>query len=160
MSIPTRLASYLEQQGARYEVCAHPYSRSSAETARHAHVLPGQLAKSVILEDDAGCVMAVLPADRSVMLGEVARMLGRHDLHLADEERVAMLFSDCDRGAVPPLGMAWGLQTLVDDDLEANDVLYMEGGDHERLLRMSRDQFHALMRDAQHGHFSKTAMLH
>jgi Ala-tRNA(Pro) deacylase len=29
----------------------------------------------------------------------------------------------------------------------------MESGDHERLLRMSHDQFHALMLAARHGHF-------
>jgi prolyl-tRNA editing enzyme YbaK/EbsC (Cys-tRNA(Pro) deacylase) len=49
MSIPSRLSSYLDQRGARYEICAHEPSRSSAETARAAHVLPHQLAKSVIL---------------------------------------------------------------------------------------------------------------
>jgi Ala-tRNA(Pro) deacylase len=64
MSIPSRLSSYLDQRGARYEICAHELSHSSAETARAAHVLPHQLAKSVILEVDTGCVMAVVPADK------------------------------------------------------------------------------------------------
>ena len=75
MSIPSRLASYLDQRGARYEICAHEPSHSSAETARAAHVPPHQLAKSVILEDDAGCVMAVVPADKFVMLGHLAQLL-------------------------------------------------------------------------------------
>jgi Ala-tRNA(Pro) deacylase len=157
MAIPSHLSSYLEQRGARYDVCPHAHSRSSAETARSAHVPPGQLAKSVILEDDAGCVMAVLPADRTVMVGEFARMLGRNRLRLADEARVALLFEDCDRGAIPPVGMAWGVQTIVDEALEANDIVYLESGDHERLLRMSREQFHELMREQPHGHFCKPA---
>jgi hypothetical protein len=74
MSIPTRLSSYLEQRGVRYDVCAHQRSRTSAQTARTANVLPRELAKSVIVEDDAGCVMAVVPADRKVRLGELSRM--------------------------------------------------------------------------------------
>jgi Ala-tRNA(Pro) deacylase len=156
MSIPSRLTQYLHQQGTRYEFCAHEYSHCSAETARSAHIQPHQLAKSVILEDDAGCVMAVVPADKTVMLGEVARMLGRHELHLSDEARIAALFADCDRGAVPPIGMAWGLETLVDDELEAAEMVYMEAGDHECLLRMDHEQFHTLMRPARHGHFCKT----
>ena len=155
MSIPSRLALYLDQCGTRYEVCTHELSRTSAETARSAHVPPHLLAKSVVLEDDTGCLMAVLPADQSVMLGELSRMLGRHDLRLADETRVAELFGDCDRGAVPPVGMAWGLETIVENELEDNDVVYMEAGDHERLLRMSGDQFHALMSGERHGHFCK-----
>lgn len=156
MSIPSRLTHYLEQHGARYEVCAHDHSNTSAETARSAHLDPGQLAKSVILEDDFGCVMAVVPADKTVMLGEVSRMLGRRELRLSDERRIADLFADCARGAVPPVGMAWGMETLVDDALDGPGTVYMEGGDHECLLRMSHDQFHELMSTARHGHFSKT----
>jgi Ala-tRNA(Pro) deacylase len=154
--IPTRLSSYLDERGARYEVCAHEHSHSSAETARTARVPPGKLAKSVLLEDDDGCVMAVIPADRTVMLHEVARMLGRKELHLADENRIASLFDGCERGALPPVGMAWGIETVVDDSLEANDEVYLEGGDHEQLLRMSHEQFHGLMSGAQHGRIAKT----
>jgi len=155
MSISHHLSRYLEQHGACYEVCMHEHSRTSAETARTAHVLPGRLAKSVILEDAEGCLMAVLPADRKVMLGQLSRMLGRTELRLSDEHFIAMLFDDCDRGAVPPVGMAWGIETIVDDELEAGDVVYLEGGDHESLLRMSGKQFHELMSAARHGHFCR-----
>lgn len=153
MSIPTRLSDYLDQHGAHYEICEHEPSHTSAETARCANVSPSQLAKSVLLEDDTGCMLAVLPADRTVMLGQLSEMLDRKGLRLCDESRVAMMFDDCVRGAVPPVGMAWGVETIVDDELEANDVIYMESGDHERLLRMSREEFQELMGPALHGHF-------
>jgi Ala-tRNA(Pro) deacylase len=155
MPIPAHLSTYLAERGTRYDICLHGHSRTSAETARSAHVPPNQLAKPVILEDDGGCVMAVVPADKTVMVGEFARLLGRDRLRLADEARVAALFEDCERGAVPPIGMAWGIPTVVDDELETEEVLYLEAGDHERLLRMSREQFQALMRDQPHGHFCK-----
>ena len=158
MSIPSRLSSYLDQRGADYDICAHEHSRSSAETARAAQVLPHQLAKSVLLEDDSGYLMAVVPADRSVMLGQLSQLLDRKELRLSDENRIALLFDDCDRGAVPPVGMAWGIETIVDDELEASEVVYMEGGDHERLLRMTHHQFHELMSAARHGHFCKRAL--
>ena len=158
MSISPSLSSYLDERGARYEVCAHEASHSSAETARVARVEPHQLAKPVILEDDAGCLMAVVPADSTVMLGELSQLLGRKGLRLADERRVATLFQDCERGAVPPVGMAWGLETIVDDELESNEVVYLECGDHEQLLRMSHDQFHALMSAARHAHFCKKSL--
>jgi Ala-tRNA(Pro) deacylase len=158
MSIPSHLSSYLDQRGTQYDIWTHEHSRSSAETARTAHVPPSQLAKSVILQDDEGCVMAVLPADRVLMVGEFSRLAGRYRLRLADEDRIASLFQDCERGAVPPVGMAWGIPTLVDDELESSEVVYMEVGDHEHLLRMSQDQFHELMRAQPHGSFSKSPM--
>jgi len=156
MSIPSHLSSYLDQRGAHYEISMHGKSHSSLETARCANVSLGQLAKSVILEDEKGCVMAVVPADKMVMLGEFSRFVGRHKLRLAGEARIAELFGDCAPGAIPPVGMAWGVPTIIDDELETNDVVYMEGGDHERLLQMSHAQFHALMRAQPHGSFSRT----
>ena len=105
--ISSRLSQYFDQLGLQYEVTEHRLSRSSAQTARVAHVPPRLVAKSVILEDGDGFVMAVIPADRYVMVGRVATLLGRHELHLSDEDRIAAVFGDCDRGAVPPVGMAW-----------------------------------------------------
>ncbi len=149
-----RLSDYLSRCDASYEVCEHRHSRGSSQTARTARVPLHQLAKAVIVEDDAGCVMAVVPGDRYVRLGRLSELLGRRHLRLADEQRVAALFPDCDRGAVPALGMVWGLQTWVDDELELNDVVYLECGDHERLLKLTRRQFQVLMRPALHGRFS------
>lgn len=160
MTIPSHLSHYLERQDARYEVCEHPHSRCSAETARTAHVPPHQLAKAILVEDDEGWVMAVLPADRKVRLGELSRMLERRYLRLADENRLAAVFNGCERGAVPALGMAWGIETVVDDELDDAEVVYIEVGDHERLLRMSRAQFRALMASARHGHFCGAATMH
>ncbi len=154
MSIPPRLSDYLNQNSARYDVCAHPHSRSSAETARLAQVPEHRLAKSVILEDDNGCVLAVVPADSRVQLAEVSRLLGRHALRLSDEAKIGRMFDDCEPGAVPAFGMAWGVETVVDEELESCPEVYVESGDHESLLRMSSDQFSQLMSTARHGRFS------
>jgi Ala-tRNA(Pro) deacylase len=155
MSISPRLSRYLAECGARYEICAHPRSSTSAQTARVAHVPEHQIAKSVILEDDNGCVMAVIPGDSRVRVGELSRLLGRPFLHLADEPRVAELFDDCRPGAVPALGMLWGVETVVDEELDENAEVYVEGGDHESLLRMTGDQFNDLMRRMRHAHFCR-----
>ena len=141
-----------------YEVSEHRWSRSSAQPARLAHVSPRSIAKSVMPEDDAGLVMAVVLADKYVLLGRLAQLLNRRGLHLSDEQRIAAVFVDCDRGAVPPVGMAWGIVTVIDEELEGHDPVYLEGGDHRRLLRMCRDQFCVLMRTARRGHFSKSPL--
>lgn len=155
MSMPSRLSNYLLHCGARYELCSHAHSHSSAETARTAHVPRHKLAKSVILEDEQGCVMAVVPADAQVDVESLAHLLGRDSLHLSNEERISELFTDCALGAVPAIGMAWGMETVVDDALEENPEVFFEAGDHEMLLRMSLDQFRQLMRDARHGEFCR-----
>jgi Ala-tRNA(Pro) deacylase len=157
--IPSRLIDYLDRSGARYELCPHDPSVTSLESARSAHVVPHQLAKSVLLEDDTGCVMALLPADKRLSVQELAGMLGRGDLHLATEDRIASVFSGCQRGALPGIAQPWGVETIVDDELESSAQVYLEAGDHEMLLKLSHEQFHELMRDARHGHFC-SAMVH
>ena len=154
MFIPARLSSFLLAHDAEYDVQRHRHSRSSSDSAHAAHVPPHQLAKAVVLEDETGCVMAVVPADRYVRLGRLSQLLERQYLHLADEDRIAALFPDCERGAVPALGMLWGLETVVDDELDNQNVVYIECGDHERLLRLDHRQFHALTQQARHGQFS------
>ncbi len=81
-------------------------------------------------------------------------MTHRGQLHLADEARLGAMFDGCEAGAVPSLGIAWGIDTVVDDALEGCDTVYLESGDHERLLRLSHAQFHALLRAVPHGAFS------
>ena len=90
MSISSVLSNYLQTRGAHYDLCAHPHSRTSAETARLAHVPERMLAKSVVLEDDDGCVMAVVPADCRVHVSALART----QPHAADR------FQESRRGTV------------------------------------------------------------
>src|SRR5581483_1866835 len=117
--------------------------------------VPGdRLAKSVVLQDDSGYVMAVLPSTHHVRLGKLSRELNRN-LRLATEDELAALFADCERGAVPAVGLAYGMTTIVDDSLEEQPEIYFEAGDHEQLVHMSRDAFMALMESAGHARFGR-----
>jgi Ala-tRNA(Pro) deacylase len=61
----------------------------------------------------------------------------------------ARLFADCDRGAVPPVGEAYGIPTVWDDSLGDLPDVYFEGGDHRTLIHMSGPDFAELMRGAR-----------
>ena len=155
MSIPLRLTQYLDQQGVDYDIWSHRPSRTSAETARLAHVQPAQLAKPVLLEDNDGYLMAVIPSDRRVEVGRLAQLLQRKGLRLSDERWIATRFTDCDPGTAPSLGMPWGVETVVDETLESPSTVFLECGDHECLLQMTHNEFHRLMRSQRHGRFSR-----
>ena len=43
------------------------------------------------------------------------------------------LFKDCEFGAVPPLGLAYGMSTVIDDCLSEQPEIYFEAGDHDRI---------------------------
>jgi Ala-tRNA(Pro) deacylase len=152
MAIADRVLDYIVQHGVKYEVLTHPHSHSSMETAELAHVPGDRLAKSVVLEDDDGLMMAVLSSTRHIRLGRLSRELNRK-LRLATEDELPNLFTDCELGAIPPVGPAYGMKTIIDDDLAEQPEVYFEAGDHEMLIRMSREQFMSMMHSAGHARF-------
>ncbi len=153
MSIAKTVVDCLQRDRISYDVLAHPRTVSPREAAQSMHISADCVAKAVVLTDSRGYVMAVVPANRYVSVKALCRKL-RRKLALAREEGLFPVFRDCERGAIPPLGPAYGIQTIVDDSLVGQPEVYFEAGDHEELIRVSGEQFVALLREARYGHFS------
>lgn len=147
MSIAYRVREFLSAQGVAWEPVAHAETASSAQTARAALLPESRVAKAVLLEDDAGCVLAVIGANHTLDIEALGVALGR-DLRLADEPSVADVFGDCEPGAVPPIGAAYGIPTVWDDSLGDRRDVFFEGGDHRTLVHMTGEDFRKLMRAA------------
>ena len=159
MTMAHTLRNFLEQQQVPYELVSHRHTATSLRSAGTAHVDPTRLAKAVLLEQDlehSHFVVAVVPASHRLQLGEAGRQLGRK-VHLATEEDAATLFEDCETGAIPALGPAYGLDTIVEDSLLAQSQVYFEAGDHEHLVRMTTQDFLRALGDCPQGHFAKPA---
>lgn len=150
MAIAMTLKSYLEDHNVRYDTLEHYHTETAMNSAHTAHVPFHQMAKAVVLEDEAGYVVSVLPCNNRLNIDWVNEDLGRN-LELAPEEELEALFADCDRGAVPALGNAYGLQVIWDDQLNYASEVYFEAGDHEHLIHMRGDAFRELMADLPHG---------
>ncbi len=148
MSLAHTLESYLSDRHVPYTIQHHPASTSSLGTAHSAHIDEDSLAKSVLLEDDRGFLLAVLPASRRLELGRLRNELGR-SLHLSPEREMGRIFSDCAVGAVPPIGAAYGIPTVLDASLEDSDEVFFEGGDHETLVRVDGGIFLDLLESAE-----------
>ncbi|MFZ5557751.1 MAG: aminoacyl-tRNA deacylase [Pseudomonadota bacterium] len=153
MAIAQTLEKYLNERQIPYDLVNHAKTGSSLRSASMAHVPAHQVAKAVILEDDSGYLMAVLPAHRHVHVGTLSKCLGRK-LGLATEAETRSIFPDCELGAIPPVGEAYGLATVVDDELAAQPEVYFEAGDHEELIHMKTYDFMQLLPNAQHERFT------
>jgi Ala-tRNA(Pro) deacylase len=152
MTIAPTLKSYLDRN-VSYDLVTHDPTQSSLRTAEASHIPGGMLAKGIVLRTDGGYLLAVLPASRRIQLSELRALVG-DDVELADEQEVASLFEDCAVGAVPPVGKCYGLDVIVDDSIERQPEVYLEGGDHQTLVHLSQAQFAQLMADARHAHFT------
>lgn len=153
MTVARTVLSYLQSRHIPYTVVPHRRTLSSHETADAAHVSAEYLAKAVIFCDLQGYLMAVVPGNRHVGVEHLSGTLGRR-LVLADESRLAPVFKDCELGAIPPLGPAYGMETIVDDSLVGLPEVYFEAGDHEELIRVNGEEFLQMLTQARHGQFS------
>ena len=153
MAIALTLERYLDAHNVKYDVIAHAPTNSSMQTAKTCRISGDRLAKAVLLRDDVGYALAVLPASHQIRLAELKRQFG-DDVDLATEREIEDLFQDCARGAIPALGECYGLDMVVDDIVEEQPEVYFEGGDHATLIHMSNAQFAGLTATARHGCFS------
>lgn len=153
MAIAITLQQYLVDHGVTYDTLAHPQTPSASRTAQASHVPGDRLAKAVMLRKGSEYVLAVVPASRRLRMSALRRWL-KEPVGLATEEEFCDLFPDCDIGAIPALGDAYGLATLVDKSLEEQPDVYFEAGDHRTLIHVTGEQFRSLMENAPQGRFS------
>ena len=153
MAMAKTLESYLLQHGVEYELVPHPKTYTSRDTAKAAHVADDHIAKAVIVRDEQGHAMVVIPASHWLKL-EALQQEADRDFVLAAESDATKLFPDCAAGAIPPLGPAYGLETFLDERLTSLANVYFEAGDHEDLVHVNGDAFHVLLKGVRHEHFS------
>ena len=152
MSIAPTLANYLDRHVA-YDVVLHEPTLSSMRTAEACHISGDCLAKGVVLRRDGSYLLAVLPASHRIRLSDLRKQIG-DDVHLANESEIEHLFWDCAPGAVPAIGECYGLDVVVDESVDYQPEVYLEGGDHKTLIHMGHAQFAELTADARHGRFT------
>ncbi len=153
MAIAITLKQYLADNGIEYDALSHPHTYTSSKTAQASHIPGSRIAKAVLLKKDEDYVLAVLPASRHIRFDDIRTILD-DKVDLASEEEVEAVFSDCELGAIPPIGKAYGLDVLMDDSLNGNEDIYFEGGDHATLIHVKAKDFGRMMESARHGEFS------
>ena len=148
MSIAETVNSYLSDHHVNYELIPHRKSYSCLDSAKAAHV-----AKAVIVKDNEDYAMIVIPANDWIKMHAFESEVG-HKYQLASEAELNNIFKDCQAGAIPALGPAYGLDTFLDEKLLTLANIYFEAGDHENLIHIHGDEFHSLLKGVRHGHFS------
>ena len=125
------VTEFLERHGVPYEVVEHERTQTAAAEARAAGMPPANVAKTVVLRDQEGVRLAVIPASHRLDLHKVKRELGSKGLRLVTEQEMAEEFADFEVGAVPPFGPMFHALELVDERLLTHDRILCGGGDHE-----------------------------
>lgn len=153
MAIPRSVRSFLERQRVKYAVEAHYRTESLEEAADCTDTPYERVARAVMLKDDKGLAMAVLPLSHAVDFNQLTRQF-RRPLRLARRGDYATLFTDCAKGCVPPLGEAYHIDTFIDSSLEGLDYVCFEPGNRTNMVKLRGNDFASLFRKAWFGRFA------
>jgi Ala-tRNA(Pro) deacylase len=149
-----RLDELLTDRHVPYEHLHHPPAYAANRTAQVLHVPGREMAKTVVLRADGRYVLAVLPATHRLDLEQVRQDLGAERVEMASEAEMDRLFPDCERGAVPPFGSLYQLETWVDASLADDERIVFDAQNHQDAIRMRYRDYEAVEHPRQ-GHFAR-----
>ena len=145
MPILKRLKAVLDEAQVSYEVYNHALAYTAQEIAAHQHVSGKDMAKVVMLEADDLLVMGVIPGSQKINLERAKASLGASTIRLATEEEFIARFPECEIGAMPPFGNLFGVHVFVDPELEKDEYIYFNAGNHVQTVRMKYKDFQRLV---------------
>ena len=149
MSVSASVHQHLNRKGVYYELLNHPHSRCSLESARLAQIPAAEVAKGVLTHDGENYLLCVIPSNYRLSISWLNKCMNGN-FKLVSEHRLGEFFDDCEIGAIPALGQIYGLHVIWDEALVDRDDLYIESGDHENLIHVSKGAFMELMGGQEH----------
>lgn len=139
-----RLLERLEKCGVEFSLIHHKPDYRAWATARDTHTPPDSFAKTIVVEIDGECALAVLPATRAIATAKLARSLGADDVRLVEESEIKKRFRDAEVGAVPPFGSLFGVPVFVCPLLAEDEEITFNAGTHQDAVRLAWSDYEKL----------------
>ena len=141
-----KLKALLDQEKIKYVSIIHSAAYTAQEVAASAHITGRELAKTVIVELDGEMAMAVLPANRKIVLQDLREVTGSDQVKFASEEEFRKRFPDCETGAMPPFGNLYGMDVYVAESLTQSDDIAFNAGSHTEVIKLAYRDFERLVK--------------
>ncbi|HOX58607.1 MAG TPA: YbaK/EbsC family protein [Candidatus Paceibacterota bacterium] len=139
------LKQFLNDEKIKYVCIIHSTAYTAQEVAASAHIPGKELAKTVIVQLDGETAMAVLPANRKVVLQDLREVTGADQVKLVPEDEFKKRFPDCEIGAMPPFGNLYGMEVFVAAALAANAEIAFNAGSHTEVIKLAYSDFERLV---------------
>ncbi len=140
-----KLKDFLNQEQVKYVSIVHSPAYTAQEVAASAHITGRELAKTVIVELDGQKAMAVLPANRKIVLQDLRDVTGADQVKFVPEDEFAKLFPGCDIGAMPPFGNLFDMEVFVAGSLADNEEFAFNAGSHTEVIKLAYHDFERLV---------------
>lgn len=151
MALAARLQRFLARKGISYSELPTPQA-ADLEAAVIASGNPrSDFVQATVLIDVGGALLVAHGLDSVLDLDAVFQLTGRR-LQLLTARQTMRLFSDCDPGFVPPIGTAYDLPVLIDDDVANAERVLLTGGTNQGVVKMEGRDFRLALAGARNGH--------
>src|SRR3989442_335582 len=140
-----KLKEFLDREKVKYVSIIHSTAYTAQEVAASAHITGRELAKTVIVELDGKMAMAVLPANRKIVLQDLREVTGSDQVKFASEEEFKRQFPDCETGAMPPFGNLYGMDGYSAEALTEYDQIAFNAGSHTEVIKLAYRDFEPLV---------------
>jgi len=141
-----KLKEFLDKEKIKYISIIHSPAYTAQQVAASAHITGKELAKTVIVELDGKMAMAVLPANRKIVLQDLREVTGSNEVKFASEDQFQAKFPGCETGAMPPFGNLYGMEVYTAESLSSNDEIAFNAGSHTEVIKMKFDDFERLVK--------------
>ena len=131
----------LDEMGVHYRLSRHDTTYTAQDLAAAEHIPGRKVIKPVVVKADGQFVMCALPASHRVDLDTLRDQLQARECELAKEADLSRICPDCEIGAEPPIGRLFGIPTVMDESLFADDRVTFQAGTHQDAVTMSLADF-------------------
>ncbi len=160
MNLPPIVRRYLDDQQIAYRLIACTPGESLVQIAAKLDIPLRQMARIVLLKDDAGLIMAILPCSYILDFSRLRQVLQR-DLEPLYGLETTRFFQNlgCAPGSHPPLPNVLGIVALADESLaqDEEEEVYFDGGGGDALVGMRGGDFRRLLASARWERFAASA---
>ncbi len=140
-----KLKEFLDQENIKYVSIVHSPAYTAQEVAASAHITGRELAKTVIVELDGKMAMAVLPANKKIVLQDLREITGSDEVKFASEDEFREKFPGCETGAMPPFGNLYSMEVYASPALAENEEIAFNAGSHTEIIKMAYRDFERLV---------------
>ena len=148
MALAEKVKSHFDRRHIIYDVHELTPFISLLQAAELGEIPPESIAKGVVLEDELGLLLVVVPATHGVDTDALSKLLHRK-VDIAEDARIKTIFPDCLPRFVAPIGEAYGVRTIVDDSLVGAATIYFSGGDAANMVEISGKDFFGFLANAR-----------
>jgi Ala-tRNA(Pro) deacylase len=139
-----KLKEFLDKEKIKYVSIIHSTAYTAQEVAASTHITGKELAKTIIVKLDGEMAMAVLPANRKIVLQDLREVTGSGQVKFASEEEFKAKFPECETGAMPPFGNLYGMEVYAAASLSENDEIAFNAGSHTEVIKLAYKDFERL----------------